>query len=232
MIAPQPGASTPIRVLLADDEPLLRRSLGIAIDHEPGLSVVGQAETGARAIELARELRPDVVLMDIRMPDGNGIEATGAIAADPAAVGTRIIVLTMFELDEYLIGALRAGASAFLLKDATPGELTDAIRRVHAGESLFAPSVMTRLIEHYVRTSPPTRSATRANGRAGVLTAREAEVLALVAQGLSNDEIARALTITIHTVKAHIGALRSKLHARDRAQLVIAAYERGIVAGR
>lgn len=218
---PHPAPTTPIRVLLVDDEPLLRRSLAIAIAREPDLDVIGEADSGTTAIEEAVRLRPDIVLMDIRMPGGNGIEATQGITKNPENTGTRIIVLTMFELDEYVYGALTAGASAFLLKDATPAQLTDAIRRVHHGESLFAPQVMNRLIKHYTTraSEPPARS--RLDG----LTDRENEVLTLVAQGLSNDEIASSLTVTIHTVKAHIGSLRSKLHARDRAQLVIAAYE-------
>lgn len=214
-----------IRVLLVDDDRLLRRSLAIAIDHEDGLEAVGEAGTGTEAVEQARLLRPDVVLMDIRMPGGNGIEATAEIARDPALEGTRVVVLTMFELDEYVYGALRAGASAFLLKDATPERLVDAIRRVHAGESLFAPQVMSRLVEHYVAAPPRSRGT---GLRLDILTEREREVLGLVAEGLSNDEIAERLYVTMHTVKAHIGALRSKLHARDRAQLVIAAYEGGI----
>jgi len=188
---------------------------------------VGEAATGEEAVEQARLLRPDVVLMDIRMPGGNGIDATAEIARDPALEGTRVIVLTMFELDEYVYGALSAGASAFLLKDSTPERLVEAIRRVHAGESLFAPQVMGRLVRHYVERPARARTAPRLD----VLTEREREVLGLVAQGLSNDEIAPALTVTMHTVKAHIGALRSKLHARHRAQLVIAAYEGGLVGG-
>lgn len=215
-----------IRVLLVDDDQLLRRSLMIAIDHEDGLDVVGEAATGTDAVAQARALRPDVVLMDIRMPGGNGIEATQAITGDAELTGTKVVVLTMFELDEYVYGALRAGASAFLLKDATPERLVEAIRRVHEGESLFAPQVTSRLVEHYV-TAPRDRSAAP---RLEVLTEREREVLGLVAEGLSNDEIAARLVVSMHTVKAHIGALRSKLHARDRAQLVIAAYENGIRA--
>ncbi len=212
-----------IRVLLVDDDQLLRRSLKIAIDHEDGLDVVGEAAAGNEAAAQARALRPDVVLMDIRMPGGNGIEATQAITGDASLEDTKVVVLTMFELDEYVYGALKAGASAFLLKDSTPERLVEAIRRVHAGESLFAPQVMSRLVEHYV-----TAARGRASGRGlDLLTEREREVLGLVAEGLSNDEIAARLVVTMHTVKAHIGALRSKLHARDRAQLVIAAYEGG-----
>ncbi|SJM49316.1 response regulator transcription factor [Gulosibacter sp. 10] len=218
-------SAEPIRVLLADDEPLLRRSLGIAIDRAQGLRVVGEAEDGADAVAQTRALRPDVVLMDIRMPRLDGIDATGRIASQPALRGTRVIVLTMFELDEYVYGALAAGASAFLLKDTEPERLIDAIRRVHAGESLFTPQIMRRLVEHFVDRPVAPGAAPRIDG----LTAREHEVLALVGRGLSNTEIAEALTVTIHTVKAHIGALRAKLHARDRAQLVIAAYSHRLV---
>ncbi|GAA1532286.1 response regulator transcription factor [Brevibacterium picturae] len=214
-----------IRVLIVDDEPLLRRSLGIAIDHEPGLCLVGEAENGEEGVAGARDLRPDVVLMDIRMPELDGIVATGRIMADPELSATRVVVLTMFELDEYVYGALAAGASAFLLKDATPERLVDAIRRVYTGESLFAPQVMRRLIDHYVE-----RPRAKRHRRPAGLTDREEEVLVLVARGLSNAEIADELTVTMHTVKAHIGALRSKLDARDRAQLVIAGYKHGLVS--
>lgn len=220
----QAAPVAPIRVLLVDDEPLLRRSLSIAIAQEPDLDVVGEAGTGRQAVQQVDRLRPDAVLMDIRMPDGNGITATQEITQNPVHAATKVIVLTMFEMDDYVYGALTAGASAFLLKDATPQQLTDAIRRVHAGESLFAPQVLNRLIEHYVQH--PVKRYAKPN--AGGLTEREREVLALIASGLSNDEITVALTVTIHTVKAHIGSLKAKLHARDRAQLVIAAYEQGI----
>jgi len=165
--------------------------------------------------------------MGIRMPGGNGIEATQAITDDAEIDGTKVVALTMFELDEYVYGALKAGASAFLLKDSTPERILEAIRRVHEGESLFAPQVMSRLVEHYV-SAPRTRGD---GSRLEVLTEREREVLGLVAEGLSNDEIAARLVVTMHTVKAHIGALRSKLHTRDRAQLVIAAYEDGVGNG-
>jgi len=218
---PPPG----IRVLIADDQPLLRHSLAVLIDGSPGLAVVGEAPTGQEAVALAREHVPDVILMDIRMPGGDGIAATGTITADAALSGCRVLVLSMFELDEYVYGALRAGASGFLLKDAHPDELLDAIRRTHAGESLFAPAILTRLVEHYVR-----RPAALPRQAIDVLTPRESEVLALVAGGLANDEIARALTISVKTVKTHIGSLLAKLHARDRAQLVIAAYEAGLVS--
>ncbi len=213
-----------IRVLIADDQPLLRHSLGLLVDAAPDLAAVGQAADGRHAVALARERRPDVILMDIRMPGADGIEATRTIAADPTLRGSRVLVLSMFELDEYVYGALRAGASGFLLKDARPDELLDAIRRTHAGESMFAPTILTRLVEHYVRRpATPCRAL-------DVLTERETEVLTLVARGLSNDDLAAALTISVKTVKTHIGNLLSKLHARDRAQLVIAAYEHGLIA--
>ncbi len=220
-------APPPIRVLIADDQALLRHSLAILIDATSDLGVIGEAATGNDAVRLARELNPDVILMDIRMPGGDGIEATRTITADAALAGCRVLVLSMFELDEYVYGALRAGASGFLLKDAHPDQLLDAIRRTRAGESLFAPAILTRLIEHY--TDRPTVAPTRT---LDVLTERESEVLALVGRGLSNDEIAATLTISIKTVKTHIGNLLAKLAARDRAQLVITAYEAGLVSPR
>lgn len=212
-----------VRVLLADDQPLLRHSLAILINSTTDLAVVAEAGTGEETTRLARELVPDVILMDIRMPGGDGIEATRTITADPVVSGCRVLVLSMFELDEYVYGALRAGASGFLLKDARPDELLDAIRRTHSGESLFAPAILTRLIEHYTtRPDTPVRRLDR-------LTERETEVLTLVARGLSNTEIAAELTISIKTVKTHIGNLLAKLPARDRTHLVITAYESGLI---
>jgi DNA-binding NarL/FixJ family response regulator len=211
-------------VLVVDDQPLIRHSLRLVIDGAPDLSVVGDAGTGAEAVAQAIELQPDVVLMDIRMPGGDGIEATRQIVAEPTLAGTRVLVLSMFELDEYVHAALRAGASGFLLKDAEPARLVDAVRRTYTGESLFAPSILTRLVAHYLGRSMP-----RATDAAAVLTDREAEVLTLVGRGLSNQEITETLVISMGTVKTHIGNLLAKLHARDRAQLVIAAYEQGLV---
>jgi DNA-binding NarL/FixJ family response regulator len=213
-----------VRVLVADDQPLLRHSLALIIDAAADLAVVGEAGTGHDATRLARELGPDVVLMDIRMPGGDGIEATRAITGDPARTGSRVLVLSMFELDEYVHAALRAGASGFLLKDAHPDQLLDAIRRTHAGESLFAPAILTRLVERYLE-----RPSAGPASRPDVLTDRETQVLVLIGRGLSNDEIAAALTISVKTVKTHVGSLLAKLHARDRAQLVIAAYDNGLV---
>ncbi|MFB6718667.1 response regulator [Kribbella sp. NPDC056345] len=211
-----------VRVLVVDDQPLIRHSLRLIVDGSGDLEVVGEAGTGEGAVTQAVELRPDVVLMDIRMPGGDGIEATRRITTD--LPGTRVVVLSMFELDEYVHAALQAGASGFLLKDAEPDRLVDAVRRTHAGESLFAPSILTRLVEHYLGRGRSMPQATTAQ-----LTDREAEVLTLIGRGLSNQEITRTLTISMGTAKTHIGNLLAKLHARDRAQLVIAAYERGLV---
>ncbi len=213
---------TAVRVLVVDDQPLIRHSLRLIVDGASDLEVVGEAGTGEGAVMKAAELRPDVVLMDIRMPGGDGIEATRRITTD--LPGTRVVVLSMFELDEYVHAALQAGASGFLLKDAEPARLVDAVRRTHSGESLFAPSILTRLIEHYLGLGRSMPKATTAQ-----LTDREAEVLTLIGRGLSNEEITRALTISMGTAKTHIGNLLAKLQARDRAQLVIAAYERGLV---
>ncbi len=209
-----------VRVLIVDDQPLIRHSLRLVVDGAADLEVVGEAGTGADAVTKAAELQPDVVLMDIRMPGGDGIEATRRITSELPA--TRVVVLSMFELDEYVHAALRAGASGFLLKDAEPERLVDAVRRTHAGESLFAPSILTRLVEHYVGRSMPKATS-------ALLTERESEVLTLIGRGLSNQEITQTLTISMGTVKTHIGNLLAKLQARDRAQLVIAAYEQGLV---
>jgi DNA-binding NarL/FixJ family response regulator len=219
------GVAVPdVRVLVVDDQPLLRHSLRVLVGGAPGTVVVGEAATGSEAVARAHALVPDVVLMDIRMPGGDGIEATRRITTSPALAGTRVLVLSMFELDEYVYGALRAGASGFLLKDAHPEQLLDAVRRTHAGDALFAPAILARLVEHYVE-----RPAARPARSLAALTPRETEVLALVARGLSNDEVAAALVISVKTVKTHVGSLLAKLHARDRAQLVIAAYESGLV---
>ncbi|MEU3019187.1 response regulator transcription factor [Nocardiopsis sp. NPDC007018] len=220
-----PGStSADVRVLVADDQPLLRHSLSLLIDAAPGVAVVGQAATGREAVALTGALHPDVVLMDIRMPDGDGIEATRSITAAAGRTRTRVLVLSMFELDEYVHAALRAGASGFLLKDAHPDQLVEAVRRTHAGESLLAPSILTRVVEHFLY-SPGTGPVHGLDH----LTSREIEVLALVARGLSNTEIAQECTISVRTVKTHIGNLLAKLGARDRAQLVIAAYDSGLV---
>ncbi|WP_344149185.1 response regulator transcription factor [Kribbella yunnanensis] len=209
-----------VRVLVVDDQPMIRHSLRLIVDGASDLEVVGEAGTGEGAVAKAVELRPDVVLMDIRMPGGDGIEATRRITSE--LPGTRVVVLSMFELDEYVHAALQAGASGFLLKDAEPDRLVDAVRRTHTGESLFAPSILTRLVEHYLGRSMPKATS-------ALLTERETEVLTLIGRGLSNQEITHTLTISMGTAKTHIGNLLAKLQARDRAQLVIAAYERGLV---
>lgn len=221
-------AKEPIGVLLADDEPLLRQSLRIVIDSQPDFRVVGETDTGAETIRAAKTLAPDVILMDIRMPGSDGIHATRAITDDPALRGVRVLMLSMYELDEYVYGALRAGASGFLLKDAHPTTLLDAIRRIHTGEKLFAPAILTKLVEHYV-TQPASSTGRESQNNDG-LTRREIEVLTLIGQGLSNDEITARLHVSANTVKTHISNLLSKLHARDRAQLVIAAYQRGLAS--
>ncbi|BAJ28589.1 MULTISPECIES: response regulator transcription factor [Kitasatospora] len=216
-----------IRVLVADDQALVRGSFRLLVDSAPDLTAVGEAADGAEALELARAQRPDVVLMDIRMPRLDGIEATRAITADPALAGVRVLVLTTFDLDDYAFAALRAGAAGFLLKDTRPAELLDAVRVVAAGEALLAPRVTRRLIEEYTRRPEP--SALPAPAALAGATEREREVLALVGLGFSNEEIAAELHVSLSTAKTHIGRLLQKLAARDRAQLVIAAYESGLV---
>lgn len=222
------GADRPLRVVLVDDQQLLRRSLATIIDHEPGLAVVGEAGNGLDGVACAKRTRPDVVVMDIRMPVLDGIEATRRICEAEELASTRVLVLSMFELDEHVHRALRAGASGFVLKDAQPDDLIAAIRRTHTGETSFAPSILTRLIEHYLTV--PSRGA--APPRPANLTERETEILTLVGRGLSNDEIAEHLAISVKTVKTHISHLLSKVPARDRVQLVIAAYDSGLVAPR
>jgi DNA-binding NarL/FixJ family response regulator len=214
-----------VRVLLADDEALLRGTLRLLIDATPGLTVVGEAATGREAVELAEAREPDVVLMDIRMPDLDGIAATEQVTA--ASDPPRVLVLTTFDLDEYVYRALRAGASGFLLKDTPPPRLLDAIRLVAAGEALLAPSVTRRLITEFTRV-PMTR---RGSGRLDGVTPRERDVLTLITRGLSNTEIEQYLHLSRGTVKTHIGRLMMKLGARDRAQLVIAGYESGLADG-
>jgi DNA-binding NarL/FixJ family response regulator len=215
----------PIRVLLAEDQVLVRDSLKVLIDTTPGLATVGEAGTGAEAVLLARRRRPDVVLMDVRMPDMDGIEATRRICAAPDSAGVRVLILTTFDLDEYVYASLRAGASGFLIKSATASELLSAIRVVASGEALLAPTVTRRLISEFLRgphSAPVMRDLSD-------ITQREREVLTLIGKGMSNSEIADHLHLTVGTVKTHIGRLLAKLHARDRAQLVIAAYEGGLI---
>ncbi|GLZ36393.1 response regulator transcription factor [Actinokineospora sp. NBRC 105648] len=212
-----------IRVAVADDQALLRASFRLLLEAEPDLEVVGEAGTGVEAVALVERTRPDVVLMDIRMPVLDGIEATRRLTGS----GTRVLVLTTFDLDEYVYAALRAGASGFLLKDTRPTELLTAVRLVAAGEALLAPSVTRRLITQFARLPDPAAPAVLTG-----VTEREREVLTLIARGLSNAEIADRLTLSPATVKTHIGRLLAKLQARDRAQLVITAYESGLVRPR
>ncbi len=221
-----------ISVVVADDQALVRAGFCGIIAATPGLTVAGEAANGAQAVEVARAVRPDVVLMDVRMPVLDGIEATRQITASPSAAGARVIILTTFDLDEYVFGALRAGASGFLLKDTFPADLLTAIRVVAAGEALLAPSVTRRLISEFARTPERARSAAAGTSQASqaiaVLTGREREVLGLVAAGLSNGEIASRLYISASTAKTHIAHLLTKLGARDRVQLVIIAYQAGL----
>jgi DNA-binding NarL/FixJ family response regulator len=217
----------PIRVLVADDQALLRGSFRVLIETTPGMTVVGEAGNGAEAVEYARREQPDVVLMDVRMPETDGIEATRQICGGSATAAVRVLILTTFDLDSYVYGALRAGASGFLLKDAPPADLLAAIRVVAAGEALLAPAVTRRLIAEFVRRAEPARPLGR---ELDGVTGREREVLTLVARGLSNVEIAARLQLSIATVKTHIGHLLGKTGARDRAQLVIVAYETGLVS--
>ncbi|MYS87564.1 response regulator [Embleya scabrispora] len=231
-----------VRVLVADDQTLVRAGFRGIIDMAPGFTVVGEAATGLAAVESARRERPDVVLMDIRMPGMDGLEATRLItgaSGPPGVPGVRVLILTMFDLDEHIYAALRNGASGFLLKDTAPEDLLDAIRVVAAGEALLAPSVTRRLIAEFARRpevpgaraaaapvpEPPQPAALRA------ITAREREVLVLIAAGRTNAEIARTLHITEGTTKTHVGHLLAKLGARDRVHLVIIAYRAGLGPG-
>ena len=215
-----------IRVLVADDQALVRGSFRILVDTAPDLASVGEAATGAEAVGAARRERPDVVLMDIRMPGMDGIEATRRITSAPETSAVRVLILTTFDLDEYVFAALRAGASGFLLKDTPPADLLAAIRVVAAGEALLAPGVTRRLIEEFTRRPEP---AARPAVALEEITEREREVLTLIGLGLSNTEIAARLHVSLSTAKTHIGRLLMKLGARDRAQLVIAAYDGGLV---
>jgi DNA-binding NarL/FixJ family response regulator len=213
-----------ISVLLADDQPLLRRGFRMILEAEPDLTVTAEAGDGAEAVELTRRQVPDVVLMDIRMPGTDGIEATRRITV--AHPDVRVLVLTTFDLDEYAFGALRAGASGFLLKDVRPAELVAAIRTVAAGDAVVSPRVTRRLLEEYAQVLPPSGDQ---YPQLAALTDREREVLVLVARGLSNAEIAANLYVSEATVKSHVGRILSKLGLRDRVQVVVLAYESGLI---
>jgi DNA-binding NarL/FixJ family response regulator len=215
-----------IRVAIADDQPLVRAGFTTMVSYADDLVLVGEAESGADAVAVAKRERPDVFLMDIRMPGLDGLDATRRITGDPELAGVRIIMLTTFDLDDYVYEALRSGASGFLLKDARPEDILTAVRVVAAGEALLAPSVTRRLIERFAaQPSPPARPPSPL----AQLTERESEVFVLVAQGLSNAEIANQLYISLFTAKTHVSRILTKLNARDRAQLVMHAYETGLV---
>ena len=214
-----------IRVVIADDQALVRAGFRVLVDSAPDLDVVGEAGNGAEAVEISLRTRPDVVLMDIRMPVLDGLEATRRITAG-GVPETRIIVLTTFDLDDYVYESLRAGASGFLLKDTPPADLLAAIRVVAAGDALLAPSITRRLIEEFARRVAPTDPSPDG---LSTLTEREREVMLLVARGLSNAEIAKRLFVSAATIKTHVSRILMKLDARDRAQLVVVAYETGLV---
>ena len=216
-----------IRVLLADDQALIRAGFRALLDAEPDLEVVGEAADGAQAVALARDLQADVVLMDIRMPDVDGLEATRRIAAEEDLAGLKVVILTTFEADEYVYEAIRAGASGFLVKDTEPAELVHAVRVVARGEALLSPTVTRRLISDIASRPPAVMPG--APAALSALTDREREVLALVAAGLSNEEIAGRLFLSPLTAKTHVSRIMTKLDARDRAQLVVLAYESGLV---
>lgn len=218
-----------IRVVVAEDQAMVRAGFRALLDAEPDISVAGEAATGEQALREVQQLRPDVVVMDIRMPGMDGLEATRRITRDRALQNTRVLVLTTFELDKYVFGALHAGASGFLLKGGEPADLLLAIRVVASGESLLAPSVTRRLIQEY--TSKAERVSAPPLPGIGELTAREHEVLRLVATGLTNGEIAQALQLSPLTAKTHVSRILTKLGARDRVQLVVMAYQSRLVGG-
>ncbi|MGW8887328.1 response regulator [Streptomyces sp. NPDC055749] len=225
----------PIKVLLADDQALLRSAFRVLVDSEPDMHVVGEAADGAEAVALARSTRADVVLMDIRMPGTDGLAATRMISADPDLADVRIVMLTTFEVDEYVVQSLRAGASGFLGKGAEPEELLNAIRIAAGGEALLSPAATKGLIATFLAqggSSGEGPDAAAYSERLAALTVREREVLVLVAGGLSNDEIAERLVVSPLTVKTHVNRAMAKLGARDRAQLVVTAYESGLVRPR
>jgi DNA-binding NarL/FixJ family response regulator len=214
-----------IRVLIVDDQALVRAGFRALVDAQEDMTVIAEAADGVQAVELCLSLQPDVALMDIRMPGGDGLVATAQISADPALTQTRVLVLTTFGLDEYVFEALRSGASGFLLKDTNPGQLLDGIRIIASGDALLAPEVTRRLIEEYaLRAKIPVQS-----NLLDALTDREREVVALVGTGLSNDEIAARLVLSPATAKTHVSRAMIKLGVRDRAGLVVLAYESGLV---
>jgi DNA-binding NarL/FixJ family response regulator len=219
-----------IRVVLADDQHLVRAGFRVLLSSEPDIEVVGEASDGAEAVDLVRETVPDVVLMDIRMPVVDGIEATRQIVADDRLGGVKVVVVTTFELDDYVVDAIRAGAAGFLVKHTEPAELLRAVRVIAAGEALLSPSVTRTLIGQFVGNGSGARPAGVVDERLlATLTEREREVVVLVAEGRSNDEIAAAWVVSPATVRTHVSRAMAKLHARDRAQLVVIAYQSGLV---
>lgn len=222
------AAAGMIRVLLADDQALIRMGFRMVLDAEADIEVVGEAADGAAAIIQAKALNPDVVLMDIRMPGVNGIEATAEITR---TLDTKVLILTTFDLDEYAFGGLRAGASGFLLKDTRPAELIDAIRTVASGEAVVSPRITRRMLEMFAGQLPSGATASgQVDPRIASLTPRETEILRLVARGMSNAEIAAELVVSATTVKTHVGSVLAKLGVRDRVQAVVVAYETGLVS--
>lgn len=217
-----------IRVLLVDDQPLIRSGFRALLDIEDDIEVVAEAADGIEAVALARQHLPDVAMVDIQMPVADGLEATRRIAADPALADVHVVILTNYGMDEYVLEALRAGAAGFLVKDVQPEDFVHAVRVAARGDALLAPSVTRALIDHYVSQPSP------ADAPLGLaeLTNREREAVALVARGMSNDQVAEAMVISVLTAKTHINRAMTKLHARDRAQLVVVAYESGLVAPR
>jgi DNA-binding NarL/FixJ family response regulator len=217
-----------IRVLLVDDQPLIRGGFRALLDAEDDIEVIGEAADGRQGVELARQHRPDVALVDVQMPAMDGIETTRTIAADPDLADVHVVILTNYGIDEYVFNALRAGAAGFLVKEIEPVDLLHAIRVAARGDALLSPSITQKLIEEYVSRPP---NGELANGPE-ILTAREREVVALVARGMSNAEIAERIVISPATAKTHVSRAMTKLHARDRAQLVVLAYESGLVTPR
>lgn len=217
-----------IRVMISDDQEMVREGLAAMLSSEPDIEVVGEAMNGIEAVQRAVELDPDVILMDIRMPELGGIDATRILIED-RGMHVKIVILTTFDLDQYVYTALRNGASGFLLKDATGDQIAEAVRTVAAGDAMIAPSITKRLISEFVKSGAPGASDAVSREKLDILTGRETEVLKLIAQGLSNAEIAACLVVAEETVKSHVGRILEKLHLRDRTQATVFAYESGLV---
>ena len=226
-VPPERSRESPVRVLLVDDQPLLRTGFRMILESEPDIAVVGEAGDGAKAVEEARILQPDVVLMDIRMPRMDGVEATRHITGTERTGRVKVLILTTFDLDEYIVEALRAGASGFLLKDVPPDDLVNAIRIVARGEAVVAPTVTRRLLDKFAASL--SLGGGQSDALLGRLTEREREVLRLMARGMSNAEIAKELYVSETTIKTHVGNVLAKLKLRDRVQAVVFAYESGLI---